>query len=125
MCPQDGCTKITLTIEGKDYPAILYANMTARDLISRLPLTLSLNRGGRDYCGDISPLQYDRQQVQQGYRNGELAYWVPGQDFVIFLEKEETGARVDGVVVIGKMSVNLLSLFNLGNSIEVSISLAE
>lgn len=122
---RDGNTRIALTIEGKEYPAILYANVATRDLISRLPLTVSLNRGGRDYCGDISALKYDQTQVQNGYRNGQLAYWITGQDFVIFIEREESGASVDGVVVLGELSTDFQTLFTLGRSIQVHIALAE
>lgn len=122
---QDGNTRITLTIEGKEYPAILYANVAAKELISRLPLTVSLNRGGRDYCGDIPALKYDQAQVQNGYRNGQLAYWIPGQDFVIFIEKEESGASVNGIVALGEMSADFQPLFTLGRSIQVRMALAE
>ncbi|MEG6501547.1 MULTISPECIES: cyclophilin-like fold protein [unclassified Desulfovibrio] len=122
---QEKSTKIALTIEGSTYSAVLYDNAAAKDLIAKLPLTVSLNRGNRDYCGDISPLQYSREQVQKGYRNGELAYWIPGQDFVIFIEKEETGASVDGVVVLGAMTSDIQPLFSLGRSIQVRIAPAE
>ena len=117
--------KIMLTIEGRDYPAILYDNPAAKDLLSRLPLTVSLNRGGRDYCGDIPTIKYDQAQVQKGYRNGQLAYWISGQDFVIFIEKEESGASVDGVVVLGELTGDYQTLFNLGRSITVAIVRAE
>lgn len=117
--------KIVLDIDGNYFNAILYDNVAANDLMARLPLTLSLNRGGRDYCGDVNALKYEESQVQNGYRNGELAYWIPGQDFVIFMEKEKTEASVDGVVVLGRMTSDFSSLFSLGRSIQVKISLAE
>lgn len=120
----DESGKITLTIEGKEYSAVLYDNPAARDLLSRLPATVSLNRGGRDYCGDIPALKYDQTQVQNGYRNSQLAYWIPGQDFVIFIEKEETGASVGGVVVLGELTGDYQSLFQLGRSIAVNIARA-
>lgn len=122
---QDRSTKIVLTIGGKEYPAVLYDNVAARELKARLPLTVSLNRGGRDYCGDIPALKYDEAQVQNGYRNGQLAYWIPGQDFVIFIEKEESGANVNGVVVLGEISVDFQPLFSLGRSVQVGMALAE
>lgn len=111
-----------LAIEGREYPAILYNNPAANGLLSRLPATVSLNRGGRDYCGDIPAIKYDQPQVQNGYRNGQLAYRIPGQDFVIFIEKEETGAAVDGVVVLGELTGDYQPLFNLGRSITVGIT---
>ena len=69
----EGGAKIILTSEGENYPAILHTNTAARGLLARLPVTLSLNRGIRDYCGDIAALKYAQSQVQNGYRNGALA----------------------------------------------------
>lgn len=117
--------KIVLTIEGREYQAVLYDNPAANDLLSRLPATVSLNRGGRDYCGDIPALKYDQAQVQNGYCNGQLAYWIPGQDFVIFIEKEESGTSVDGVVVLGELTGDYQTLFKLGRSITVKLTKAE
>lgn len=116
---------ITLTIEGQKYAAVLYDNPAATELASRLPQTLTLGRGGRDYCGDISPLQYEQGQIQTGYRNGQLAYWIPGQDFVIFMEREESSSSVDGVVILGEIHSDFSPLFALGRSIQVTIDRAQ
>lgn len=118
-------TPILITIDNQAYATELYDNPATLDLIGRLPLTLSLSRGGCDYCGDIKALEYVENQVQNGYQNGDLAYWVPGQDFVIFLEKAETGESVTGVVVLGRMLDDYTSLFNLERSIEITLTLAE
>lgn len=40
------------------------------------------------------------------------------------MEKEETGASVKGVVVLGELSGDFQSLFDLGNSVEVRVRLA-
>ena len=116
-----GDTNVSLSIEGKDYEGVIYDNKAAAELLARLPLTLTLNRGGRDFCGDMDPLGYDEKQVQNGYRNGMLAYWTPGQDFVIFLEKEESGASVNGVVPLGEIK-GYQPLLRLSGSIHVRIS---
>lgn len=56
--------KILLTIEGREYPAVLYDNPAAKDLFSHLPVTLSLNMSRCDYCGDIPALKYDRRRYK-------------------------------------------------------------
>lgn len=122
-----GETDITLTINGKQYPAVLYDNATSRQLIAALPHTVSLGRGNRDYCGDINlgTTEYDEADVQNGYQNGDLVYWLPGDDFVIFRTGEETADSVSDCVVIGRLLEGLNEIENMGGSIEVTIDLAK
>lgn len=114
---------ITLTIGDKVIPAILYDTLPARDLMAKLPVTVSLNRGPIDYCGGIDPIDYGKEDVQAGYRNGDLAYWVPGQDFVIFTAKEETSSGVSDLVIIGRVRCDIEEIQGLDSTIEVTIAL--
>ena len=114
---------ITLTIGDKQIPAILYDNAPAGDLMAKLPVTVTLNRGPIDYCGGIAPIKYGESDVQSGYHNGELAYWPPGQDFVIFTDKEETSSGVSDLVIIGRITADIKEIRSLGSSITVTISL--
>ena len=116
-------TKIALTIGNKIIPAILYNNSPAKDFMARLPVTVFLNRGPIDYCGGIDPLNYGEDNVQTGYHNGDLAYWIPGQDFVIFIEKEETSSKVSDLVIIGKITSDIREVRSLGSTIKVNITL--
>ena len=116
-------TKVTLTIGNKVIPAILYNNPPTKDLMARLPVTVSLNRGPVDFCGSISPINYGKDDVQAGYRSGDLAYWIPGQDFVIFTETEEISSGVPDLVIIGQISSDIKDVRNLGSTIEVTIAL--
>ena len=116
-------TKITLTIGNKVIPAILYNNTTSKALIERLPVTVSLNRGPVDYCGGISPINYEKEDLQAGYRTGDLAYWIPGKDFVIFTETEETSSGVPELVIIGQISSDIAQIKALGSTIKVTIAL--
>lgn len=114
---------ITLTIGDRTIPAILYDNGPARDLTSKLPMTVTLNRGPIDYCGGIDPINYKESDVQSGYHNGDLAYWPPGHDFVIFTDKEETSSGVGNLVIIGKVEADIKEIRGLGDAITVTISL--
>ena len=119
----EGSTKITLTIENKVVPAILYGNATANALKARLPVTVSLNRGAVDYCGGIDSLNYGEDDVQAGYRSGDLAYWIPGQDFVIFTENKENASGTQDLVVLGQVKADIKGIRDLGNTIKVTIAL--
>lgn len=99
---------ISVTVAGKSFPSVLYNNAAAKDLLSRLPATFSLSRGSRDYCGDVgTPLTYEKHDVQRGYRNGDIAYWIPGNDFVIFTDLEENSDEVEGCVILGHFQGDL------------------
>lgn len=97
-------TTITVTVRNASFPGVLYDNAAAKELISRLPAHFSLSRGRRDYCGNMgTPLPHDEKDVQSGYRNGDLAWWLPGNDFVIFTEREESSGDVEGCVILGRL----------------------
>ena len=115
--------KITLTIGNKVVPAILHNTTPARDLVAKLPVTVSLNRGPVDYCGGIAPIHYEKNDVQAGYRSGDLAYWIPGQDFVIFTETKEGSSGTPDLVILGHISTDIQAVRDLGSTIEVVIAL--
>lgn len=74
-------TAITLTVGETVLEGYLNDNRTALDLLSRLPITVTLNRGAHDYCGGISPaLAYDETDVQYGCTT---AIWHSGRPAMI------------------------------------------
>jgi len=125
----ENSTPITLTIGNSVIPAILYNRATAKDLISKLPCKVRLSRGPVDYCGNIGiRLNYSRAEAQDGFYNGELAYWIPGEDFVIFIDKEEDSLSVSqNCVMLGKLvkDSDLEIIRKMKSSIEVLIQLAK
>ncbi len=102
-------------------------NTTAtQDLISRLPVTVRLNDSDNDFCGDISPaLSYDESEVQYGYKDGDLAFWTAGDDFVIFVDDEELSSNTGNLVILGRINDDLSVLDEISGTIEVAIALAE
>lgn len=118
-------TAITLTVGETILEGYLNDNRSACDLISRLPVTVSLNRGSHDYCGDISPaLAYDEEDVQNGWKNGDLAFWTAGNDFVIFHSDEENSFSIGNIVNIGAVTSDLETVRSLGQNIDVTIAKA-
>ncbi|WP_161951808.1 cyclophilin-like fold protein [Parabacteroides timonensis] len=118
-------TAVTLTVGETVLEGYLNDNRSARDLISRLPVTVSLNRGAHDYCGDITPaLAYDEGDVQNGWKNGDLAFWTAGNDFVIFHSDEENSSSTGNIVNIGAVTSDLETVRSLGQNINVTIARA-
>lgn len=119
-------TKVILTINNKDISAVLNDSPASKDLISRLPLTISLSEGSRDYCGGINPpLNYQNSDVHNGYKNGDLAFWVTGNDFVIFTKRDETANEVSGVVSLGRITDDIEVFNAMDSSFNVTIKLAD
>jgi len=119
---------ITLTVGDAVIPAILYDNPTARDLLSKLPHKVRLSRfSGGNYCGGIRMnLFFNAPDAQKGYWNGELAYWILGDGFVIFFKNEENslglGEEPD-LIMLGKITnaSDIKMIEGLECSIEVTI----
>lgn len=119
-------TAVTLTIGTTVIPAVLNNTTTARDLIARLPYTISLHRYTHDFCGVMpEPLKYDPADVQHGWRNGDIHFATDGNYFVLFFADEEISKQYGYQVHIGKMEVDLDTLRNLGRDIRVTVALAD
>lgn len=116
-------TNITVTVGNASFPGVLYDNAAARELFSRLPVNFSLSRGSRDYCGNMgTPLPHEEKDVQNGYRNGDLVWWLPGNDCVIFTEREESSSEVEGCVILGRLLSGVEEIRDMGRSITVTVT---
>ncbi|MCD8089408.1 MAG: hypothetical protein LUD81_02085, partial [Clostridiales bacterium] len=120
----DSGTPVVLTIGSETFNATLNDTKAAKDLISRLPVTVELNDSDNDFCGGIEPpIEYDESEVQYGYKNGDLAFWTAGDDFVIFIDDEELSENTGDLVILGRITDNSEELKNLNGTISVEISL--
>ena len=60
--------------------------------------------------------------MQRGYRNGDIAWWLPGNDFVIFTEREENSGEVEGCVILGRLLSGVEEIRDMGRSITVPVT---
>ena len=119
-------TPVTLTIGEVTLEAYLNDTMSAQELISRLPVTVHLYNSGHDYCGGIDPaLPYDESDVQYGWKDGDLAFWTAGDDFVIFHDDEEVSGNTGNLVILGHVTSDIEEVRALPDSIAVTIALKE
>ena len=118
--------KITLTIGDVVLDAYLNDTTSASELFQRLPLTVWLYNSGHDYCGSIDPaLPYDEGDVQYGWKDGDLAFWTAGDDFVIFHDDEETSAQTGNLIILGHVTSDIEKIRALPDQIAVTIDKAE
>lgn len=117
-------TPITLTIGDTVLSGYLNNSIPAQSLISQLPLTVTLNDSDNDFCGGSLDIEYSESDVQSGYKNGDLAFWTPASNFVIFVDDEESSANTGNLVILGKITEPQETLDALEGRIDVTIALA-
>lgn len=116
----DKLVRITLTSKDVKIEAILNESAPAKELLSRLPITLNLHQHqAREYYANIRLDKNDR--TQDGYQVGDIAYWTPGNSLVFFYDKGYTGSLIQ----MGKITAGLDKLSKMGSSFEVKIEKIE
>lgn len=120
-------TAVTITVGDKVIPATLNNTTTAKDLISRLPYSITLNKYSHDFCGNPTErLAYDEKDVQFGWKNGDISYEKQTPYFVIFFGDEDNSQAHGNQVIIGKVNADMETIKSLGNSsINLTIDLAK
>lgn len=119
-------TQINLVINGYKYPAELNDTTTAQAILAKLPMTVTVSQGMHDCCGTTDHFPYDQSNVQSGWFNGDLAFDISGDWFVIFLR----GANNDPQyreVKIGQLETTdeIQQIAALPDTIEVKIERAK
>ena len=80
---------------------------------------------GQRFCGDTLDLSYKASDVQSGYKNGDLAYWPPAKNFVIFVKDEEKSASIGNLVILGHVDEPQAVLNALQGTLKVEIAKAQ
>jgi hypothetical protein len=114
-------TKIRLKVGEKVLSATLIDSETTRDLVSLLPLTLTMN----DLFRREKFAHLPRAIAQGGkrthtYEVGNIAYWSPGPDVAIFYRHDGPEIPDPGIIVIGKVASGLEAL-NVPGSVRITI----
>ena len=118
-------TPITLTIGDTVLEAYLNDSVPAKNLMAQLPLTVSLNDSDNDFCGDNIDIEYLESDVTSGYQNGDLVFWTPAKNFVIFVSGEENSASTGDLVKLGRITSPQEMIDALEGQIDVTIALKE
>ena len=73
-------TPIVLKIGGKVLRASLNDSRPSKSLIAQLPVTVRLYDSDNDFCGGNLNIDYSENDIQKGYKNGDLAFWTPANN---------------------------------------------
>ncbi len=119
----DNMTEITLTAGDTVIPALLNNCRSSKELISRLPFTIRLSRYEHDYCGMMESLSYDKEDLQNGWKNGNIAFAADGSYFAILYKDQEMSGQFGNLVTLGRINCPLSIMDTLDSSITVTIDL--
>lgn len=115
---------VILTVGEKKIKAVIYDNKTGRDVLSKLPYTITLHRYEMDYCGTLKePLAFDDKDKHKGWKNGDID--LAGTYFSILFEGEEKSGSYKNMITFGRIEEDLQIVKSLGSTITVTITLDE
>lgn len=120
-------TRVTFTIGSTVIPVTLNDSVSAKDLISRLPYTVTLQRYPHDFCATMDdPLKYDPKDVHAGWMDGDVDFALTGPYFTILFENQK-GSESFGAdqVNIGRIEGPLCQVSDLQGDITIRIARAQ
>ncbi|WP_345455152.1 cyclophilin-like fold protein [Nocardioides marinquilinus] len=94
--------RITIEVGGQAVEAELDDSAAARDLLAQLPLEVEMDdHGAVEKSGGLpAPLSLDGQPAGADPAVGDLGYYAPGQDLVLYYGDQ---SYFDGIVVLGRL----------------------
>lgn len=100
--PQEDRVRISITIGGQRLSATLSDSAAAKDLAAQLPVTIDMtDHGGVEKTGALpSPLSLDGQPEGADPDVGDLGYYAPGNDLVLYYGDQ---GYYSGIVVLGRL----------------------
>lgn len=100
--------------------ASLNDTVAAKDFQKRLPLTITGQDSGNDYCCVLEEGLFNAQEVQSGWKNGDIN--LSNGWFALLYGGEEESESYDNMMIIGHMDEENQSLVkNLPKAVVLSI----
>ena len=98
----EAATKISIIIDNQRFTAKLDDSAASRDLWAQLPQTVEMSdHGGVEKTGPLhSPLSLDGQPDGADPHAGDLGYYAPGNDLVLYYGDQ---SYYPGIVILGKL----------------------
>ena len=115
-------TEITLAIGETKIPAVLNGSKPAGELLAMLPYTVKLQKYAHDYCGVMTALNYDEEELRSGWSNGDIAFAADGNYLAILYKDEESSQQYHNMVTLGRLTVAPSIMDTFANEISVVIS---
>ena len=117
--------KLSITMGETTIYADLYDTELTDEFLAQLPQTISMQRvgGGREFYGSLeSSLNYNEEDSQTTFENGDIAYWYSGNGLCLLYDNQVEEPEIDsGIIVFGKITSDLSVFSELDDNIEVRV----
>lgn len=91
--------KINITVSGKTLTATVMDNPTAKDFVSLLPLTMSMeDLFKREKFGHLQKALSEKGPRKNTYEVGDIAYWSPARDLAIYYHQDGESIPAPGII---------------------------
>src|SRR5215211_8048801 len=115
--------RIRIRMGDQTVTATLNDSEAARDLVAMLPLSIRMrDHLGREKTGPLPGPLSERTVASPNYQTGDLGYWRPGGDFVIFYRHDGLTIPSPGIVVLGQVDSGA-ERFDVPGPVEVTVEL--
>ena len=113
--------KLRLKVADRTITATLIDSEAARDFVSLLPLTLTMNDlFRREKFGHLPRAISTGGKRTHTYAVGEIAYWAPGPDVAVYYRDDGEEIPNPGIIVIGRIDSGV-ELLDVPGSLRVTI----
>jgi hypothetical protein len=103
--------KIQLKINDRIVSARTIDGPTARDFITLLPFTVTMNDlFKREKFGSLPRAISNDGKHTHSYALGDIAYWPPGPDVAVFYRHDGEAIPEPGIIVLGRVTSGLEAL---------------
>lgn len=119
---EEGDIDIEIRVGGERFTATVNDTPASRDLVAQLPQTVRMrDHGGVEKTGPlVSPLRLDGQATGADPAIGDLGYYAPGNDLVLYYGDQ---SYFDGIVVLGTLDPDATSrLAQMPGNITVQVT---
>ena len=113
--------RIRIRMGDQSVTATLNNSEAARDLAAMLPLSIRMrDHLRREKTGPFPRPLSERAVGSETYESGDLGYWRPGGNFVIFYKHDGLTIPSPGIVLLGKVD-SRADIFDVPGMVDVTV----
>jgi hypothetical protein len=115
--------RIRIRMGDQTVTATLNKSEAARDFAAMLPVSIQMrDHLRREKTGRIPRPLSERTQGSPTYEKGDLGYWRPGGNFVIFYRHDGLSIPSPGIVLLGRIDAGV-EVFDVPGAVDVTVEL--
>ncbi len=113
--------RIRIRMGDQAVTATLNNSEAARDLVAMFPLSIRMrDHLRREKTGPLPRPLSERTEASPNYRSGDLSFWRPGGNFVIFYRHDGLTIPSPGIVLLGRVNSGA-EIFDVPGPVEVTV----